>query len=616
MCGICAFIGKGSAFYYILCGLMMLQNRGYDSAGICSIEHDHLTKEHKLLCHKYASSKTLDALSLLEKYESDHISQIGIGHTRWATHGPKSDVNSHPHFDMYNRISVVHNGIIENYNDLKNELIENGFTFKSQTDTEVIANYVSHEYNKCGHVEEAIQRTTNKLEGTWGIVLLCSDRPNNVYCSRHGSPLLIGIADDYFIVSSEQSGFCGKVNNYICLKDSDVVVLRYEDEKLLHTTLSTYDKKELTETNIMKTPDPYPHWMLKEIYEQSDASLRAIGMGGRLDSDTTVKLGGLHNYKDRILALDNIIMLGCGTSFHSALYTMPVFKEIAGLNTVQCIDGAEFDAYDIPRDGKTGVIMISQSGETKDLHRCIEICNKNDLLMIGVVNVVDSMIAREVQCGVYLNAGREVAVASTKSFTSQSIVLLMIAIWFAQNKKTHECKRHRIIKGLRCLPYDIQSVVTKNLKPCKEIAKFLFTKDSCFSLGKHKNKAIAREGSLKIKEIGYIHAEGYSSSALKHGPFSLLGENTPAIIIKAKDEYENKINNVIEEVTARNTPIIEITDTVSHKYSKFVINIDKNEMCFGILANIPIQLIAYYIALCKGHNPDKPRNLAKVVTVE
>ena len=613
MCGICCFIGYFSGVQKCFDGIKMLQNRGYDSCGICSISEDS-----KFIINKYANKENISGIDLLENNIDDHLNSTVITcHTRWSTTGHSySEKNSHPHIDYKYRFSLVHNGIIENYLELKKELLDNDVTFKSETDSEVIVNLISYYYDKLNNINDSISKAVSRLEGTWGLVIMCTETPNKIYCARHGSPLLIGFGTDYMMIVSEQSGFCNYVNNYICLNDHDLVILTKEDGNVIFEKKDEYQVKEVVNGEYKLTPDPYNHWTIKEINEQYDASLRTMGMGGRILDEKEVKLGGLESHTDYLKYIDHLILLGCGTSYNAGLYCVNVFKNLSGFDTVQIFDGAEFSRYDIPKRGKTGILMLSQSGETRDLIRCISIAKEHNLFMIGVINVVDSYIAREVQCGVYLNAGREVAVASTKAFTSQVIVLHLIATWFAQIRGINEIKRYDIIDNLRRLPLDIKSIINTCHEKCKDIAKYLYDKNSLFVLGKGNCEAVAKESSLKIKEIGYIHAEGYNSSALKHGPYSLCVKGTPIIVIVPNDKNFAKNNNIIEEVHARDGYIIGISDSTVSDKCTVKIKIPKNDIFAGLLGTIPSQLIAYELALLKGHNPDKPRGLAKVVTVD
>lgn len=613
MCGIIAYIGNDEdAYSRCLCGLQQLQNRGYDSAGICSLINN------KFINTKFASTDKESALIKLEKGHEGK-SKLSIGHTRWATHGAKTDTNSHPHISCDGLFSVVHNGIIENYAELKVMLMKEGYKFSSQTDTEVVANLVSYMYHKeeDKNVERAIEQTIKILEGTWGLAILCRNEPNVLYATRHGSPIVVSADENMAMVTSEQSGFCNRVSNYIVLKNYDICVLKNIEGKIQMRTNESYVKKSIKKGENALTPDPYPHWTIKEIHEQHDSCLRAISLGGRLMSNNKVKLGGLDDKREELLKLDNIILLGCGTSYHAGMFGVNYLKELAGLNTVQLYDGAEFSKEDIPLKGNTGLILLSQSGETKDLHRCIQIGREHDLFLIGVVNVVDSLIAREVDCGCYLNAGREVAVASTKAYTSQIIVLNLIALWFAQEKNIHKNKRTKYIHDLRNLHMDIKKTVELCEKSIDGVLP-LFEHHSCFLLGKGKGESIAREGALKIKEISYIHAEGYSTSSLKHGPFALLHEGFPVVLIAPDNEHTAKNENAYEEIKSRHATIIYVTDKDAEKgvEKENVIQIQKNNSFQDFLSIIPLQILAYKLSLARDLNPDMPRNLAKVVTVE
>ena len=613
MCGIVGILGENDAFQTLLDGLYQLQNRGYDSAGISVLENG------EIVTIKRATTDKESALDLIGKSKDKHTANhIGIAHTRWATHGGKTDTNSHPHQSHDDKFTLVHNGIIENFQEIKEMLKVKGIKMRSQTDTEVIVNLIAMYFEECKDVVSAMKQTVSMLKGTWGIAVLYKNEPNKLYCTRHGSPLLIGNDSENAMVTSEQSGFCNKFSKYIVLNNSDICII----EKSVSTgmisvnTKDTYVEKDTLNTDSALTPDPYPHWTIKEINEQVESSLRAVSLGGRLISNDHVKMGGLYEREHDLKALDNIILLGCGTSYHAGMIGVHHLKEIGGFNSVQLFDGAEFSELDIPKMGKTGLILLSQSGETKDLHRCIEIANGNDMMMIGVVNVVDSLIAREVQCGCYLNAGREVAVASTKAYTSQIIILSMIAIWFAQVKGVHKQKRYRMLNDLRALHMDIEKTIRMNEKVIPdEIVPLFDNKPSCFLLGKGRCESIAREGALKIKEISYIHAEGYSTSSLKHGPFALLEPDFPVILIAPEDEHYAKSMNAYEEIKSRNATVIMITD--KDKCDKpYAIKIPYNKTYRDMLSIIPLQLLSYELSLRRGLNPDMPRNLAKVVTVE
>lgn len=611
MCGIIAFLGYGCGMQKAYEGVIILQNRGYDSAGICSV------KDNNFIIHKYASERNNSAFDKLEHVLNDFEGSTNlILHSRWATNGSVNDKNSHPHIDYTGKFSLVHNGIIENFATLKKELISKGVTFQSQTDTEVIVNLIGYYYNQCQNARCAIEMAIDRLEGTWGLTIQCLDQPDKLYCARHGSPILIGFSDDYAMVASEQSGFARYIDQYISLNNKDIVELTKEDGKVTFKMLDDYDLRDVTAEKCLLTPDPYPHWTIKEINEQFESSMRAMGMGGRILNDKQVRLGGLNSHLDDLIDIDNLIILGCGTSYHAGLYCINLFKMMSGFNTVQIFDGSEFNKNDIPKIGKTGLILLSQSGETRDLHRCIDVARENNLMMMGIVNVVDSMIARDVHCGVYLNAGREVGVASTKAFTSQVIILTLIAVWFAQHRDINEVMRMEVIKGLRSLPYDIKRIINENEDKCIKIAEYLVNTDSIFTLGKGRNEAIAKEGALKIKEIGYVNCNGCSTGCLKHGPYALIQKGFPIITLLPDDNMFPKNNSVSNELHSRHAYIVGISDRELDDKYNVKIKIPNNAHFYGLLANVCFQLIAYHLAVIKGNEVDKPRNLAKTVTTD
>ena len=610
MCGIVACIGDNCSTQ-LYNGIVQLKNRGYDSVGICTLN------QSIFIINKYASTLTEDAYSLLEPKLLDHIqSKIGIAHTRWATHGAKTDLNSHPHQSSCGKFVLVHNGIIENYKDLKLLLLGKGYRFMSDTDTEVIVQLLSYIYSLTNDVKESIKIMTTKLTGTWGLAILCLDTPDTIYCVRHGSPILVGYDDNTAIIASEQSGFCNMIQNYFVLNNHDICIINKFSGRININTDNKYKILNISRSVIQLSPAPYKHWTLKEIYEQGESALRAISMGGRLLNDSNVKLGGLDKFRHILVDIDNLIILGCGTSFYAGQHGSFFFKDLCHFNIVNVIDGADFTKDDIPKIGNTALLFISQSGETKDLHRCIEIGKQHNLFLIGLVNVVDSLIAREVDCGCYLNAGREVGVASTKSYTSQVILLSLIAVWFSQNKDINHQKRKFYIKNLRLLPNDINNILQySESKVIKIIDKLFLNRNSCFLLGKGKSHSVAKEGALKIKEISYIHAEGYSTSALKHGPFALLNETFPVIILAPNDDNYSKSENAYEEIKSRNAPILFITDRKDTEKEN-VLLIPENNTFRDLLSIIPLQLVAYQLSIRRGINPDMPKNLAKVVTVE
>jgi len=621
MCGIFGIILNNrneNIYKLVINGLAQLQNRGYDSAGISILKDDAIN------VYKYASTNEENALEKLEKLnfvkDNDNTIYSIMGHNRWATHGIKNDTNAHPHLSNNKKFSIVHNGIIENYNELKQQLIKNGYIFHSQTDTEVIVNLIEYNYKdskKCKNTFEAIEQTIKELRGTYGLLIQSVYEPDKLFCVRNGSPLLIGQNEDRCIITSEQSGFCNMVNNYITLHNDDICVIEKTNSRITTTTTHSYTKKNVTLIESELTPFPYEHWTLKEINEQPNVVLNSINKGGRIKGNAEVKLGGLEQHIGVLQKINNVIILGCGTSYFAGLYGMYYFKQLCNFNTVQVFDGAEFNEFDIPKIGNTCFILVSQSGETKDLHRCIEIAKHKNITTIGIINVVDSLIAREVDCGIYCNAGKEVGVASTKAFTSQVVCLSMTAIWFADLHAVNLKKRTKMVCDLHNLSKDVENT----LELCKTVVRDISEKiasNHLFLLGKGSDEYIAREGSLKIKEISYIHCEGYSSSSLKHGPFALLDENFPVIILNLDQSHRAKTLNCYQEVKSRNSPIVMISNdrTIAQDVTCDVILVPENKSYASLLGIMPIQLLAYYLSVKKGINPDKPKNLAKVVTVE
>ncbi len=628
MCGIFAilFQQKTNVFPFVLDGLIQLQNRGYDSAGICSI------KNQQFNIHKYASTSQLNAIDkLLQiKWNDDDISYVGFGHNRWATHGIKNDTNAHPHLSNNHKFSIVHNGIIENYDILKQMLqqhrqsadvfgrplkgdIHHHYTFSSQTDTEVIANLLQFNSSQSSSTFETIQQTIKMIQGTYGLIIQHIDEPETLYCVRNGSPLLVGKNEDRVIVTSEQSGFCNMINQYITLQNDDICIISRNEHGIDIKTEFDYLKRKVIHNNHELTPYPFEHWTIKEIHEQPNIVLHAMNKGGRIKNQKEVKLGGLEQYIDTLRNVENIILLGCGTSYFASLYGMYFLKQMSNMNTIQVFDGAEFQEYDIPKKGLSAFVFVSQSGETKDLYRCIEIARKHSIPTIGIINVVDSLIAREVDCGIYCNAGKEVGVASTKAFVSQVVCLSLLSIWFAQIHDIHEKKRNRMILDLQNLSNDIKITI----ESCQENVRNWVEKISeknMFLLGKGTDEYVAKEGALKIKEISYIHAEGYSSSSLKHGPFALLDESFPVLLFNLDQDHSSKTMNCYEEVKSRHAPIYMISNQ-NHNIEN-LIQVPYNRSYSSLLGLIPVQLFAYYQSVKRGMNPDKPKNLAKVVTVE
>lgn len=642
MCGIIGYINnKKECFNILFEGLIQLQNRGYDSAGITTIDCSN-----NFITTKFASTDENDSLCLLKTTNINHKNNIiGIGHTRWATHGAKTDMNSHPHTCQNNIFTIVHNGIIENYQTLKKELYDNSYSdFKSETDTEVIVNYLSYLYSKITvnatrdisiEIEKIISFCCSKLEGTYGLVILCILTPNIMYSVRKGSPLLLGYTNNEAYIVSEISAFNNNIKQYYELTSDNVYKIQLTNksnnnyrEINISNTLKTNNKiNNLNKQNFELSFEPYSCWMEKEIFEQIDSTNRALSFGGRLLSNNKVKLGGLESHIDEIKELNNLLILGCGTSYYSAIIGANYFKELCNFENVEYIDGCEFTEQNIRKNKLTGIIFLTQSGETRDLMRCIEIGKQNNCFLIGVVNVVNSQLSREVDCGVYLNAGREVAVASTKSFTSQCIVLSLISIWISQIQQNNSNiinKRIKYIQDLRQFSHLIEQLLTKQINILDNWVNSFINESSCFLIGKNDLLPICYEGSLKLKEIAYIHAEGISSSSLKHGSLALIKPNFPVIFFVKDDINVNKLINCYEELKSRKANIFSITTSKTY-YNHCILKTNR-ENCLlientknnftNILMNICIQYLSFKISRLKNYNSDKPRNLAKVVTVE
>ena len=623
MCGICCYIGDENAFLSIFNGLTVLQNRGYDSCGISTISNNIITS-------KFASTDTETALNKLKPFSVDHGNNcIGIGHTRWATHGSKCDKNAHPHNDNKNRISLVHNGIIENYSTLYNNLIKKGYTFTSETDTEVIANLIGSFLDEGYDIYKSIENTEKIMTGTWGIAIIYINEPNKIFLSKNGSPLLVGLSTNrrFAYIASEQSAFSNSINQYFSMHDKQLLILTKNSDNFIyqyvHSTNESIDFN--TNTKLINTiaeyvavsPEPFPHYTIKEIYEQSSSVLHAINNGGRIKNEYEVHIGGLNHKLDVLSKIKHLIILACGTSLHAGLVGAKYMRELRAIESVRVIDAAEFSIYDIPANySDYGILAVSQSGETRDVINSLNIVKSYNIPIISVVNVVGSLITKMSDCGVYLNCGREVGVAATKSFTSQCIILILISIWFSQNNQTNKHLRGQLITGLRNLSFDISETL-KLYEHCKKIALKLLPHNNCFILGSSHAEPITYEASLKLKEIGYINAQGYPSGALKHGPFAIITDDTPIFFIILNDTDNIKTHVAASATRTRGSYNILITNQPIGEDDGFyddIITIPDNTIG-GIMAIIPFQFIAYCLGILKDTNPDRPKHLAKTVTV-
>ena len=624
-CGIVGICGSHDTNKFLMEGLTILQNRGYDSVGIASIPEDG----HTINVTKFASTdkSTADSIALVREHsDPKHSGDVtGIGHTRWATHGGRTDENAHPHCDAKNRVAVVHNGTINNHNDLRKMLIKDGgVVFNSQTDTEVIAQLIGYYMDKDPNLttKDAVAKALSRCEGTWGLGVINKAQPDEIVVACNGSPMVIGFGSECTYVASETSAFNRYTKNFIAMKDGELAVVSKNSSSFDLTRI-----EQASDSNVLLTPDPYPHFTLKECYEQPESIARAMSYGARFNGQDVV-LGGLDAKRDILNEIDNLMMTGCGTSKFAAEFGAKLMRELGCFHTVSVMDSAEVRTYDIPHH-RGAVMAVSQSGETKDVHRAIKLAQDEDVLVATVVNTVGSLIARTSNLGVYLNAGREQGVASTKAFTSQVTVLALIALWFrnirddqyAQRKSPHAKELH---DALQRLPISFGMALRKSHPKCVEIAKELVKKEHMFVLGKGYGEPIALEGALKLKEITYIHAEGYSGGALKHGPFALIEDEkgvngpTPIICIILDDEHAGLMKTCAEEVKSRGAKLYVITDNADlcEGLCDDPIVIPNNGILTALLAVLPMQLIAYELAVLKGIDPDVPRNLAKAVTVD
>ncbi|HEX6982904.1 MAG TPA: glutamine--fructose-6-phosphate transaminase (isomerizing) [Balneolaceae bacterium] len=614
MCGIVGYIGEKKASDIIVKGLERLEYRGYDSAGLALLNGQLDIKKGK---GKVANLKTM-----LNGDPTDGF--IGIGHTRWATHGAPNNINSHPHISESGKIALVHNGIIENYNSLKKELQNKGRTFKTDTDTEVIAQLIEEIYeNGNGEeitFEQAVQLALKQVVGTYGLAILNVEEPDRIIVARKGSPLLLGIGDGEMFIASDASPIVEHTNKVVYLDDGEMAIVTKDDYKVktIEDVVLTKKVHELALSIEEIEKGGYPHFMLKEIFEQP----RAISdcLRGRLDVENhTVQLGGIADVIERLTNAKRLIIAACGTSWHAGLVGEYLFEHLAKL-PVEVEYASEFRYREALIDEDDVMLVISQSGETADTLAALRTAKERGALTLGVCNVVGSTIARDTDAGVYTHAGPEIGVASTKAFTTQVSVLAMMAILLGQKRNTIDSDYAvRLIEELHGIPQKIEQILEKS-DAIKEMAKLFTYAPNFLYLGRTYNFPVALEGALKLKEISYIHAEGYPAAEMKHGPIALIDEMMPVVVIAATDHTNDKMISNIEEVKARKGRIIAITGEENHEVidlSEFYCPIPETEDCLSpLLTSIPLQLLSYYIAVNRGCHVDQPRNLAKSVTVE
>ena len=611
MCGIVGYIGNKKASDIIIKGLKRLEYRGYDSSGLCSIEDSNLT-----------ISKCEGKIEKLEKLSSikNHKSSIAIGHTRWATHGEPNVTNAHPHLDTNKNFSLIHNGIIENHFSLKQYLMNEGVIFKTDTDTEVLVQFIGYLYKKekLGFYE-TVKLALEKVIGTYGIVVMCKDEPNKLVAAKKGSPLLIGIGKDETFLASDVSAILDYTRNIIYLDDGEIVQVnadKYQINHLDHNEEVTKNIKKIDYTLEQIEKGNYKYFMLKEIFEQPSAVREAIR--GRIDENNNVILGGINDFIDRIIEAENIFITACGTSWHAAQIGSYLLEDVLN-KPIKVEYASEFRYRNTSVNEKSLVIAISQSGETADTLAAIKKAKDKNALTMGIVNVVGSSISRETDCGIYMHAGPEIGVASTKAFTVQVVILELFTSFVSQKLKLGKLNSN--LDSIKRVP-DLISEILKLSDEIFNISKNFIDANNFLYLGRGYQFPVALEGALKLKEISYIHAEGYPAAEMKHGPIALIDEKMPIVFIVTKNGFDKILSN-IQEVKARGGKVIVVSTIDSNNlrdisdYYIFISNCsDIDNSITPLLTSIPLQLLAYHIAVLKGCNVDQPRNLAKSVTVE
>ena len=611
MCGIVGYIGYRPARDIIITGLKRLEYRGYDSAGMALVNGE--TKIFK--CK--GRVKDLEAMS----DKSDFDGNTGMGHTRWATHGEPNEVNAHPQVSNKGNFIVVHNGIIENYGCIKKSLEFRGTSFRSQTDTEVLANLIEHLYIEENlTAEQAIITTLNRVVGAYGLVIICTKEPDRLYAARKGSPLVIGVGEGENFIASDATPIVEYTKKVIYLNDDDFAIIK-KDELILKNIRNENIIPQISELDLKIgeiDKEGFPHFMLKEIFEQSRA-IHDTFRGRILPDHSRIMLGGLHNVLETMAKADRIIIIACGTSWHSGLIGEYFFEEYTRI-PVEVEYASEFRYRNPVIRKEDFVIAISQSGETADTLAAVKLARSKGAMVIGICNVVGSSIPRETDAGVYTHAGPEIGVASTKAFTTQVTVLAMIAFELGFIRGNISGATYRgLIRELVSIPEKIDKTLRINDKALELAKRFQNTRNALY-LGRGFLFPVALEGALKLKEISYIHAEGYPAAEMKHGPIALIDENMPVVVVATRDVTYDKIVSNIQEVKARKGLVIAIVtegDSVISKMADYVLEVPETLQAFSpLLAVIPLQLLSYHIAVLRGCNVDQPRNLAKSVTVE
>jgi glutamine---fructose-6-phosphate transaminase (isomerizing) len=611
MCGIVGYIGKREVLPILIKGLKRLEYRGYDSAGVAVIDKD-------LQIYKKAG-KVNDLEELLANQQVK--ANIGMGHTRWATHGPPNDKNAHPHFSQSKNLAIIHNGIIENYASIKEALSKRGYTFVSDTDTEVLVQLIEDiKTNAKVELEEAVRLALNEVIGAYAIVVISKDNPDEIIAARKGSPMVLGIGKDEYFIASDASPIIEYTNKVIYLEDFQMTIVNRNGYQIkdIHNEVFTPYVHELEMNLEMIEKGGYEHFMMKEIFEQP----RSVhdSMRGRINAaEGTLTLSGAKEYEDRFMKAKRIIIVACGTSWHAGLVAEYLIEELARI-PVEVEYASEF-RYRNPIINEDDVIIaISQSGETADTLAALELAKSKGALIYGICNVVGSSISRITHAGSYTHAGPEIGVASTKAFTAQVTLLTILALDYAQKRgKISRVELRNLLTELEYIPSKIEQVLELN-DFTKELAQKFYQANNCLYLGRGINFPVALEGALKLKEISYIHAEGYPAAEMKHGPIALIDKNMPVVVIATADKNYEKVVSNIQEVKARSGVVIAIVNEGNKEIrslADYVIEVPQtHELLSPLINTIPLQLLSYHIALLRGCNVDQPRNLAKSVTVE
>ena len=615
MCGIVGYIGHRDAYPVIIKGLHRLEYRGYDSAGIVLFDGTDL---------KLSKTKgKVSDLELCAQNDKNTFGKVGMGHTRWATHGVPNDVNSHPHFSNSGKLVIIHNGIIENYEPLKQELIKRGYTFQSDTDTEVLINLIEEvkKNEKC-KLGKAVQIALNQVVGAYAIAVIDLEKPDEIIAARLGSPLAIGIGDNEFFIASDATPFIEYTSNAIYLEDEEMAIVRLHKplkiRKIKDDSLVNPYIQQLQMNLEQIEKGGYDHFMMKEIYEQPSV-IKDTYRGRLLANQGIVRLAGIEDNLEKFTNAKRILIIACGTSWHAGLVAEYIIEEFARI-PVEVEYASEFRYRNPIIYEDDVVIAISQSGETADTLAAIKLAKEKGAFVFGVCNVVGSSISRETHAGAYTHAGPEIGVASTKAFTTQITVLTMLALRLAKAKGTMSNSDYqRNLLELELMPEKVQEALATN-DVAKQIAEIYKDAPNCLYLGRGYNFPVALEGALKLKEISYIHAEGYPAAEMKHGPIALIDESMPVIVIAPNQGHYDKVVSNIQEIKARSGKIIAVVtkgDTQVRALADHVIEIPETSEPFTpLLTTIPLQLLSYHIAVMRGCNVDQPRNLAKSVTVE